>query len=189
MPRRPEIAQKCQKRPEFPEFQKCPELRSLSIRIFLGSRFLTRDGRAVRSTRDNTRFPRWSKNDAILPVNLPNGSLASPPFKIFPSTKISIKDEKSALSKIQSRGYIHQCEPKASSPALKLNFVELSIFKGMLLSLLSLFFWLWGTDIRTNVFVVDYTFSKDVSSWTKEKSIYVRYNPQQARKNKEPDCT
>ena len=142
MPRRPEIAQKCQKRPEFPEFQKCPELRSLSIRIFLGSRFLTRDGRAVRTTRGNTRFPRWSKNDAILPVNLPNGS----PFKIFPSTKISIKDEKSALSKIQSRGYIHQCEPKASSPALKLNFVELSIFKGMLLSLLSLFFRLFDSE-------------------------------------------
>ena len=120
MPRRPEIAQKWQKRPEFPEFQKCPELRSLSIRIFLGSRFLTRDRRAVRSTRGNTRFPRWSKNDAILPVNLPNGS----PFKIFPSTKISIKDEKSALSKFQSRGYTHQCEPKASSPALKLNFVS-----------------------------------------------------------------
>ena len=142
MPRRPEIAQKCQKRPEFPEFQKCPKLRSLSIRIFLGSRFLTRDGRAVRSTRGNTRFPRWSKNDAILPVNLPNGS----PFKIFPSTKISIKDEKSALSKFQSRGYTHQCEPKASSPALKLNFVELSIFKGMLLSLLSLFFRLFDSE-------------------------------------------
>ena len=38
------------------------------------------------------------------------------------------------------------CEPKASSPALKLNFVELSIFKGMLLSLLSLFFRLFDSE-------------------------------------------
>ena len=132
----------CPKMPIAPGIPKLPGFAKCLIKFyqeFLGYRFLARDGRADRST-SSTRFPRWSKSDAILPVNLPNGSLDSPRFRILPSTKISIKDEKSALSKIQSRGYIHQCEPKASSPALKLNFVELSIFKGVLLSLLSLFF-------------------------------------------------
>ena len=173
--------------PKLPGFAKCL---IKFYQEFLGYRFLARDGRADRST-SSTRFPRWSKSDAILPVNLPNGSLDSPRFRILPSTKISIKDEKSALSKIQSRGYIHQCEPKASSPALKLNFVELSIFKGMLLSLLSLFFrlfWLWGTNIRTNVFSWLYLFQRRIFMHQR-KGIYVRYNPPPAIKNKESVCS